>query len=41
MSALKSVRPLDCEHVVVYRRDDEYAGWPFNGWLSRALLKPA
>lgn len=23
----------EIEHVIVYRRDDEYAGWPFNGGL--------
>jgi hypothetical protein len=32
-STIKSVRPLKCEHVVVYRRNDEYAGWPFNGGI--------
>lgn len=25
------VRPEEIEHIVVYRREDEYAGWPFNG----------
>ncbi len=27
----KPVRPEEIEHIVVYRKDDEYAGWPFNG----------
>jgi len=27
----KPIRPDEIEHIVVYRRDDEYAGWPFNG----------
>ena len=27
------VRPADMEHTIVYRREDEYAGWPFNGGL--------
>ena len=27
----KAVKPEEIEHVVVYRKDDEYAGWPFNG----------
>jgi hypothetical protein len=26
-----AIRPDDIEHVIVYRRNDEYAGWPFNG----------
>ena len=30
---IKSVRSPECDHVVVYRRNDEYAGWPFNGGL--------
>jgi len=27
----KPILPDEIEHVTVYRRDDEYAGWPFNG----------
>jgi len=27
----KTIRPNEIEHIVVYRKDDEYAGWPFNG----------
>ena len=26
-----AIRPDDVGHIVVYRRNDEYAGWPFNG----------
>ncbi|MEM2389879.1 MAG: sialidase family protein [Ignisphaera sp.] len=29
------VYPKECEHIVVYRKNDEYAGWPFNGGLWR------
>lgn len=25
------VKPEEIEHIIVYRREDEYAGWPFNG----------
>lgn len=25
------IKPEKMEHVIVYRKDDEYAGWPFNG----------
>jgi hypothetical protein len=28
-----TIRPGNIEHVVVYRKNDEYAGWPFNGGL--------
>jgi len=31
MAEKKAIKPEEIEHVVVYRRDDEYAGWPFNG----------
>jgi len=27
----RAVKPEEIEHLIVYRRDDEYAGWPFNG----------
>jgi len=27
----KPVRPEEIEHIVIYRRNDEYGGWPFNG----------
>jgi hypothetical protein len=26
-----AIRPDNIEHVIVYRKNDEYAGWPFNG----------
>jgi len=29
-STIKSVRPPECEHAIVYRRNDEYAGARFN-----------
>lgn len=37
----RTIKPEEIEQVIVYRRDDEYAGWPFNGgfWnLNRELL---
>ena len=26
----KPIKPEEMEHIIVYRKEDEYAGWPFN-----------